>query len=217
MLRRQTNRNRKSPIMSSWTSVGRCSTQLWRRSQNLTRSYAIWSCRKRPKMLKLWNLKVPIAVVVECLIINHNIMYVIHLLMAVTDLFLFYSTARMGVYWSLRQTLWHHTQLSARWNCTFTRNVRGDIRDPGRNQVLWRYRAARCLWTGIAEEKKPEHKHNMGHIDNVSEWSPEIDICIVKGIYLIWIGKKIYVDTEHLHLTTWFWIFFQLAGGEICN
>lgn len=82
-------------------------------------------------MPKLWNLKVPIAVVVECLTINHNNVYVIHWPIAVTDLFLFYSTDRMGVYRSLWQTFWHHTQLPARWNGTVTRNVRGDIRDTG--------------------------------------------------------------------------------------
>jgi len=75
----------------------------------------------------------------------------------------------MGVHRSLWQTLWHHTQLPARRDRTVTRNVRGDIRNTGRNQVLRRYGAARGVCTGVAEEEKPEHKHYMGHIDNFPE------------------------------------------------
>lgn len=101
------------------------------------------------------------------------------------ELILLFSTNRMGVHRSLWQTFWHHTQLPARRISSVAGNVRGDIRDTRRDQVLRRFGAARCMRTGAAEEEKPKHKHNLDHVDNVPERSSEIDIRIVKGICFV--------------------------------
>lgn len=88
----------------------------------------------------------------------------------------------MGVHRPVRQTFRDDIEFFARRVRAAARNVRGDIRDIGRGQVLLRVGVGRRLRTGAAEEEEPRHEHYPSDVDNVPERSAEIDIRIVEGM-----------------------------------
>lgn len=116
------------------------------------------------------------------------------------------SICRMGVHRPVRQTFRDDTEFFARRVRAAARNVRGDIRDIGRGQVLLRVGVGRRLRTGAAEEEEPRHEHHPSDVDNVPERSAEIDIRIVEGMYNFYVWRGRLMNVVH---------FLSLAGSEV--